>query len=791
MLERPLLGAGLAVGLGSLLAGLGWGLVLALALGAWAALGRLPEVLAGGSRAHGRFLGGFLVLSHLVAAAPPPLAGESGGGAFEARALVWDAAGRRTGLAPDLLGRAYLPDEPVCATRVASPRVARESELVLYLCGTPALPFARGPVPGSMERAGVAGRAPLRVDRLVRLGPAPRSLVMRLVAPLGRAVSAWRGALLGASGCLDSGLPPGLLEALLFGERGGLDRGTTDLFTRTGTRHLLAISGLHVGLLAAFLILPLARLVARLFGRPQLELTATAALLLVFVPLAGASPPVIRAAVVLGLGLAGRRSGPFGRPVDGLNLWGAALCLECLLAPERLAGLSLGLSYLATLGLLLGLGPLARRTSAAITAALGRLPGLGLEPWRPAWSRPRRALLAAAVVRAASLAVASSLAAVLATLPVAWSVFGEVAPIGILLTPLALPLLAWILTLAWPMTIALALLTGTVLEVPLAAAGSSLLSPAAELLGGLLHLADGLPGTPVALPARPVALVALAVLGSFLVLRWGPGIRTPGRARTRHLLTSATALAWAALLLPWTAAPAQVEVVALDVGHGTGIAMRLPSGQVWLFDGGTRDRLGLYRQAYAPLLAEWDAGRPTVVLSHADQDHWSGLSDLLERHPPRAWLGHLPADLAGRLPDDCATLDLSAGRLSLPPDGATRLELLRGGPLAGNEGSRSLLVDGRLLLTGDAEAEGLARTLDAGLDGPLELLLLPHHGSDTPLLDDLLTATRPREVWISGSGPPQLEAELLRRGLEVRQTRLEGPLEHAGRGRGNRTVQPP
>ncbi|MDF1800494.1 MAG: ComEC/Rec2 family competence protein [Planctomycetota bacterium] len=731
-----------------------------------------------------------MVLSFLVASAPPPLGGEVGGEEFAPRAMVWDAAGRRTGLAPDLLGRAYLPDEDEPATPVARPRVAHEGELVLYLCGTPALPFARGPVPGSMQRAGVTGSAPLRVDRLVRLGPPPRSLVARLVAPVGRAVAAWRAGLLEASEALDAGLPPGLLEALLFGERDGLERQTTDLFTRTGTRHLLAISGLHVGLLAAFLILPLARLVARLSRRPQAELGATAALLLVFVPLAGASPPVIRAAVVLGLGLAGRRSGPFGRPVDGLNLWGAALCLEGLLAPERLTSLSLGLSYLATLGLLLGLGPLVRRLSGVCLAGLGRLPGLGLEPWRPAWSRPRRAVLVAALVRATSLAVASSLAAVLATLPVAWSVFGEVAPIGILLTPLVLPLLAWILTLAWPFTIALALFGGTTLERPLAAAGSLVLAPAADLLGGLLEVADGLPGSPIALPARPAVLVALAVLGSFLVLRSRLGIRTPGPARSRHLLAAATAFSWAILLMPWTVAPNHVEVVALDVGHGTGVALRLPSGQVWLFDGGTRDRLGLYRQAYAPLLARWDPGRPTVVLSHADLDHWSGLADLIERHPPRAWLGHLPGALAERLPNDCATLDLSAGRLELPLEGVTRLELLRGGPLAGNEGSRSLLVDGRLLLTGDAEAEGLARTLADGL-GPVDLLLMPHHGSDTPLVDDLLDATRPREVWISGSGPPQLEAELLRRGLDLRQTRLEGPLELAGRGRRNRTLPPP
>ena len=81
------------------------------------------------------------------------------------------------------------------------------------------------------------------------------------------------------------------------------------------------------------------------------------------------------------------------------------------------------------------------------------------------------------------------------------------------------------------------------------------------------------------------------------------------------------------------------------------------------------------------------------------------------------------------------------------------------------------------MLCGDAEERGLERMLAAGLlDGPLDLLLFPHHGSDSPWLGRLLEAGRPGRVWISAAGEPPVAAELERRGLDWACTGLAGPL---------------
>ena len=99
---------------------------------------------------------------------------------------------------------------------------------------------------------------------------------------------------------------------------------------------------------------------------------------------------------------------------------------------------------------------------------------------------------------------------------------------------------------------------------------------------------------------------------------------------------------------------------------------------------------------------------------------------------------------------------------------------IRGQPEGGNEGSRFLeiaLGDQRVLLTGDAEADGLRKALTEGwLEGPLRLLVFPHHGSETPLLGSLLHALQPEEVWVSSAREPPIARELARRRLPLRWT---------------------
>ncbi len=646
-------------------------------------------------------------------------------------------------------------------------RVAAEGELLrLDPCAAPTR-SARGPAPPHGALRVSVGVLP---DEIVRLQPPRRGLLAEAArGAIGRA----RATL--AARCEDFSDPwaAALAPALLLGERSRLAPAQADLFTRTGIRHLLAVSGQNVALFVTFLAAPLvvalvwglARVFPRLAARRSELVRALLVLgVAVYSPLVGGEPPVRRAALAAGLGLlapllraGATRAG--GRASDALSLWSAALLLECLVEPAAVTSIGIQLSYCATLGLVLGVAPLERAMRRA--SWLAPLPSLSPGPMRRVAD-----VLALRAARTLRLALAASAAATLATLPCTWIHFGEWSPIGLLVTPVALFLLALMLPIG-----CLALLApGATLEPAFTALVQALVA--------LARAADVLPGTPSPLLERPAWLILTSPALALAAL--AARERAPAAALRLGRIAAASGCL---LLLPWTPAPHGLELVALDVGHGTAIAWRAPGAGCWVFDAGSRDRPRVAQSALGPLLCRWEVTQVSVILSHEDRDHQAGLSWLVERYPPSLWAGALPAPIAERLPHSTARVDTGRGALVLAPGGrcpGLELRLLRGSEAEGNEGSRSLWMamgGAGVLLSGDAEAEGLAGLLEHWRPPePVRMLLLPHHGSHTPWLGALLEATRPAEVWITCAGPPGLAGELGRRELSWRATSVDGPL---------------
>lgn len=622
-----------------------------------------------------------------------------------------------------------------------------EGAHVALLPGSAAVPWARGPEGAVSERERrFAACAPVAADELVVLARPREQALGRAWAAAERALTRARAAAAARVASIEGAASRGLLSALLTGERGELAPERSELFARTGTSHLLAISGWHVGLFAALVLGPWAGAARR--GRRWFLLRAL--LLGAFALLAGAEKPIVRAALAWCFAeLAARGTvlaGGAPRRPDGPSFLCAAFVLEGLLDPAGLRSLSLTLSYAATLGLMLGTGPI---------QALLRRPFARTreDAWEELGQGPAHRLARALVARlthATLRALAASLAAVLATLPLVWSSFGEVAPAGALVTVLVMPPFTALCLVAW-----LAALLPTPLLTPLG-------EGCAQALYALLELGDRLPGTPLLLPPRPMAGLVLATVLVFVALRTGRCAR-------------AAAGTWGVLLLPWSAAPRGLELHALDVGHGSAFVLRAPGLEALVFDAGSRERRSVARAALLPLLARWEVARPWVVLSHADQDHAGGLERLATRFPLAGWAGAGSAQASVRL---AHAWDVTDGALDFGP--RTRelgLRLLRVGSEPGNEGSRALEVrwrGERLLLTGDAEERGL---VELPLEpGPLRLLLAPHHGSDVPGLGPFLARHPPAEVWISSAERPAIAAELERRSLAWRWTGRDGPL---------------
>ena len=130
------------------------------------------------------------------------------------------------------------------------------------------VPHARAPrVATAPAFVRVARRSPpvrrVEVDELERLEAPTEGLLERA----GRGLRDLRRRGVERVSALHSEATRGLAAALVFGDRSLLPRGLPDLFTRTGTRHALAVSGLHVALTAALWIWPLGSLLAAALAR--------------------------------------------------------------------------------------------------------------------------------------------------------------------------------------------------------------------------------------------------------------------------------------------------------------------------------------------------------------------------------------------------------------------------------------------------------------------------------------------------------------------------------------------
>lgn len=160
------------------------------------------------------------------------------------------------------------------------------------------------------------------------------------------------GRLLGAidTAGFSHGSTTALLKALLTGQRDGLDRATVATFRAAGASHILALSGLHLGMLYGIL-----HLLLRWLGRSRpavlLRSLLQVGIAAGYVAMTGTSPSLVRAFLFILLNelarlLPGRRRNP-------LNLFCTALTLQLALSPGVITSLGFQLSYLAMLGIVL------------------------------------------------------------------------------------------------------------------------------------------------------------------------------------------------------------------------------------------------------------------------------------------------------------------------------------------------------------------------------------------------------------------------------------------------------
>lgn len=486
-----------------------------------------------------------------------------------------------------------------------------------------------------------------------------------------------------------------VLIAITLGFRGGLDAATRETLAVTGTGHLLAISGLHIGLAAGAGGLAAGALARRLGTRrrPARDWAALGALAAAFAYclLAGMPVSARRAVLMTAAGLAAlvaRRGGSLAAA------FGAALALVLLADPLAVLDPGLWLSFGAVATILAVVAGRSGRT--------GKFMPL--------------------------LRIQAALAVGLVVCTAAW--FGRVSLVAPLANLFAVP---WFSVLVVPPALA-----GTVLAWLAPAIGSWGLVFAGEAVHWALVAIDGLARWPPAarsVAAPGMAAVSLAACGAAWCLLPRPA---PGR-----LLAP---LLFGPLLFGAPPPPPAggFELRVFDVGHGLAVLVQT-SNRALLYDAGPSWPGGdAAAWTILPALRALGVRRlDALVLSHGHADHVGGASSVLSAFPGTpAWTG-FGAERADSQP--CRE------GLSWAWDGV-RFSFLhpaaefRGGL---NDGSCVLLIEGpggRALLTGDIEAAGERALLRDRGRLSLDLVVAPHHGSRTSSGAALVAATRP--AWV-------------------------------------------
>ena len=583
----------------------------------------------------------------------------------------------------------------------------------------------------------------------------------------------------------------GLVDAMVIGEDAFISRDLRVDFQRSGTYHVLVVSGMNVGILAFVTCWVLRRLrVSDLVASVVTVLLAVAYALLTDV-----GAPIWRATLMLALYLGARL---LYREQSMLNAIGAAALGLLVLNPQVLFGPSFQLTFLCVL-LIVTVGvPILERTSQPYHRGLMYLDSTRYDVLlSPKVAQFRLDLRMVAGRLERFIGGRLPLPAMAGMLRIGLGGFEILIISAVMQMGLALPMAYYFhraTVMGLPANMLVVPLTGVLMAAAIAAVAAGYVSlalariPALIAAGALQAISgtvQGLGGLRLAdarVPTPEIAVVLIAV-GALLVAMV--------LARRHQLLAAAGFVAltvsalWICTVPPKPQfRPGVLEMTAIDVGQGDSILLVSPQGKTLLVDAGglpywMHSNFDIGEDVVSPYL--WSRGihrLDAVAVTHAHSDHLGGMPAVLANfHPRELWLGaesrspelqklledanHLGVVVIHRKAGDSIELGGSTVRILAPPFNlATNTHT---NTQRRNDDSLVMKISfgqTSALLEGDAERR--EEEIVAREQPHADLLKVAHHGSATSTIPELLAAVHPRFAVISSGvrnvyGHPRME----------------------------------
>ncbi|MBT4694220.1 MAG: DUF4131 domain-containing protein [Planctomycetaceae bacterium] len=563
--------------------------------------------------------------------------------------------------------------------------------------------------------------------------------------------------------------------AILLGERHQISTQRMQMFMCTGTIHLFAISGLHVGILALVLTFPL-----RFFPRWRgTVLIITVVVIWAYAVLTGARPPVVRASILVSTFCICSLSYRVVIPANTLALAGIIILVH---NPSSLFQIGTQLSFLATAALF-GCRSLLRQTTKWYVLddqSLLRFT-LRLQPW------PIRCVFWFA--KAVTVSFAYTLAMWIVCIALVVYGFHVISVVGIALNViLVVPIMT-----SFVLTLLLAFLE------PVPFVGTVL----GWLCQWSISLLDWIVTTTAQAEigywwaAGPTRwwLISFYLMLCGIAL-WSRMLRLQKIGYALVALFMVLSIGWYPQRVGFTSEGIEHKYLGLHfiaVGHGTSVLLEYPNGEVWLYDAGSLTRSNYAGRLIADVL--WQRGHSHlsgIYVSHADLDHFNAVKYLAERFnisifrtTPRMQrqlrqaantvaMGVLCTELDRHQVDiqaitvgDKWSIGLAGDISVLSPQKGERHE-------SDNEASLVLKLqfgNQRVLLPGDIEEQGVQR-LVAREQGGFEIMMLPHHGSQHSLPLQMANWSNP-QVVVASTGHSNLPHPV-RRIYDAAVARREG-----------------